>query len=273
MTQWIGRHPSGRRVIVAACVLVGTLFLHAAEKRPPWQSGVVWPAPKVVDPGPPGGVPGDAIVLFDGKDLSQWNGGEKWQIEKGYGICNGGISTKQAFGDCQLHVEWASPAEVKGEGQARGNSGVYLMGVYEIQILDSYENETYFDGQAASVYKQRPPLVNVCRKPGEWQSFDIIFRAPRWDDGGRLVKPAYVTVLHNGVLVQDHFELLGRSNYRIPPNYEPHAAKLPLVIQHHGCPVRFRNIWIRELEETRDELLTPLRQRLLAGTQPAPAAG
>lgn len=264
-----GRH--GGAVLIGCC-LVGGLLLHAAEQRPPWLSGVVWPEPKVVDPGPPGGVPSDAIVLFDGKSLAEWEGAEKWKIEDGYAICGGNVATRRSFGDCQLHVEWASPAEVKGTSQQRGNSGVYLMGLYEIQILDCYENETYFDGQAAAVYKQRPPLVNACRKPGEWQSYDIIFKAPRFDEKGGLLSPAYVTVLHNGVVVQHHFELLGRSNYRIPPNYAPHPDKLPLGIQYHGSPVRFRNIWIREMEDDHEELLIPLRQKLRAQTQPAPTA-
>jgi len=238
------------------------VVLNGAALDPPWLSGVAWPKPKVVDPGSPGGPPSDAVVLFDGKHLSGWSGTDKWTIEDGYAVCRGSASTRQSFGDCQLHIEWASPAEVKGAGQQRGNSGVYLMGFYEVQILDSYDNETYHDGQAGAVYKQRPPLVNACRKPGEWQAYDIIFRAPRFGEHGRLLQPAYVTVLHNGVLIQDHFELLGRSNYRKPPHYTPHPARLPLVLQYHGSPVRFRNIWIRELEETHDELLSPLRKKL-----------
>ena len=170
-----------------------------------WVSGIPWPEPKVVDPGPVGGPPSDAIVLFDGKDLSQWEGGDKWHVKDGYAIAAGNdIHTKQAFGDCQLHVEWATPEKVEGHGQERGNSGVFMMGLYEIQILDSYDNPTYFDGQAAAIYKQRPPLVNACRKPGQWQTYDIVFEAPRFDEQGKLVRPAFVTVLQNGVLVQNH---------------------------------------------------------------------
>lgn len=214
-----------------------------------WVSGIRWKAPAVIDPGPQGGRPSDAIVLFDGTDLSQWNGGDQWVLENGYGICHGGIATKQAFGDCQLHVEWASPEKIEGEGQGRGNSGVYFMEKYELQVLDSYENETYSDGQAGAIYKQSPPLVNVCRKPGEWQTYDIIFKAPRFDEAGKLVKPAIMTVLHNGVLIQDHFELLGATAWHKPPAYEAHPPKLPIHIQHHGNPVRFRNIWIRELSD------------------------
>lgn len=211
-------------------------------------SGKVWPEPKVVTPGHDGGPPSDAIVLFDGGDLSQFNGGEKWLIEDGVAtVHGGGVTSKRAFGSCQLHVEWAAPAEVKGHGQGRGNSGIYLQGKYEVQILDSYENKTYYDGQAGALYKQWPPLVNACRKPGEWQTYDIIFDAPKFDAQGKLSKPGYVTVLHNGVLIQNHAELQGTTAWDRAPAYEPHADKLPLSIQDHGNPVRFRNIWIREL--------------------------
>lgn len=259
-----GVHHGGKAI--AAAVLAFVVVLYAAPLPPPWTSGILWPEPKVVDPGPPGGPPSDAIILFDGKDMSAWNGGEKWSIQDGYAICKGNVSTKQAFGDCQIHLEWAAPAEVKGEGQGRGNSGVYLMGLYEVQILDSYNNQTYFDGQCGSVYKQRPPLVNACRKPGEWQTYDIIFTAPRFDDAGKLLRPAYLTVLHNGVLIQNHFEIIGRSAYRKPPTYAPHEPKRPLSLQFHGCPVRFRNIWIRELPDDHEDLLKPLREKMAAET-------
>ena len=181
--------------------------------------------------GPVGGHPADAIVLFDGKDLSQWNGGQDWEIRDGYAIGRKhGISTKEAFGDCQLHIEWATPAKVEGSGQGRGNSGVYLMGLYEVQILDSYDNKTYFDGQAGAIYKQHPPMVNVCRKPGEWQSYDIIFNGPRFDADGTLKRPGYVTVLQNGVVIQNHTEILGATYYERPPKYEAHPPKLPLQL-------------------------------------------
>jgi len=205
--------------------------------------------PKVIKPGSP---PSDAIVLFDGKDLSKWrsgNGGEaKWEVKDGVMTVNGtgSIFTKEEFGDCQLHVEWATPVEIKGEGQGRGNSGVYIQNRYEVQVLDSYNNKTYFHGQAGALYKQHAPLVNACRPPGEWQTYDIIFHAPRFD-GDKLVKPARVTVLHNGVLVQDNTELLGTTSHMGDPKYEPHPLKQPLQLQDHSNPVRFRNIWIRPL--------------------------
>jgi hypothetical protein len=212
-----------------------------------YKSGIVWPEPKVVDASPLGKPPSDAIVLFDGKDLSQWKGGENWEVKDGIATARkNDISTKQSFGDCQLHVEFATPAEVKGSGQGRGNSGVYLTSRYEVQILDSFENPTYFDGQCGALYKQQPPTVNASRKPGEWQTFDIIFEAPRFDDAGSVTKRAVVTVLHNGVLIQNHVELQGTTSYFKAPEYERHPAKQPIEIQFHGNPVRFRNIWIRE---------------------------
>ncbi|HVJ81819.1 MAG TPA: DUF1080 domain-containing protein, partial [Planctomycetia bacterium] len=157
------------------------------------------------------------------------------------------LTSKQAFGDCQLHLEFATPEVVKGSGQGRGNSGILFMGRYEVQILDSYENKTYFDGQAAAIYKQHPPLVNACRKPGEWQSYDIIFTAPRFIEG-KLDKPAAVTVLQNNVVVQNHWVLEGDTPYDAAPSYKPHPEKLPFRLQWHGNPIKFRNIWIRELE-------------------------
>jgi hypothetical protein len=269
MPAWISRAGRGRAVGLAVSIVAIAVVLHGAEQPPPWKSGIEWPMPKVVDPGPPAGPPADAIVLFDGKDLSQWTGGEKWIIKDGYGVCQSEITTKRPFGDCQLHVEWATPAEAKGQGQGRGNSGVYLMGLYELQILDSYENETYFDGQAGSIYKQRPPLVNASRKPGEWQSYDIVFKAPRFSSDGKLLKPAYITALHNGVLILNHFEIVGETAYRRPPKYNAHPPKLPLQIQFHGSPLKFRNIWIRELEDEREDLLTPLREKVKAAAAAA----
>jgi len=231
-------------IVLAAAGAAGAFFVDE------YQSGINWPKPEVVDPGDAQTPPSDAVVLFDGSDLSAWKGGENWVIKDGYAIPEkNGITSKQAFGDVQVHLEWAAPEEVKGTGQGRGNSGIYLMGKYEVQILDSYENDTYFDGQAGSIYKQWPPLVNACRKPGEWQTYDILFTAPRFDDQKKLARPGFVTVLHNGVVVQNHAELLGGTFYDQPPHYEPHPEKLPMQIQFHGNPVRFRNIWVRELAE------------------------
>ncbi|MCA8953533.1 MAG: DUF1080 domain-containing protein [Planctomycetes bacterium] len=214
------------------------------------------PHPPVVDPGPapaePLPVPSDAIVLFDGRTLDAWEGNKgaaKWAVQDGYMEVNGtgDIHTKQEFGDCQLHVEWASPAEVKGDSQGRGNSGIFLLGRYEVQVLDSYENVTYADGQAAALYGQHPPLVNACRAPGQWQTYDIVFRAPRFKDDGALESPARVTVLHNGVLVQDAQEYWGPSAHRSLPHYEKHPSTGQLRLQDHGNPVHYRNIWIRPL--------------------------
>jgi hypothetical protein len=205
--------------------------------------------PRLINPGPP---PSDAIVLFDGTDLSQWVGDNgspaKWLLEDGAMVVNktGSIRTKQSFGDCQLHIEWATPAKVEGSDQGRGNSGVFLMGHYEVQVLDSYQNKTYYHGQAGAIYKQSAPLVNASRKPGEWQSYDIIFHAPRRNAEGKVIKPATITVLHNGVLIQDHFEILG-STFLDAPEYQKHPDKAPISLQDHGNPVRYRNIWIREL--------------------------
>jgi hypothetical protein len=215
------------------------------------------PLPRVVDPGPAGGpvpAPSDAVVLFDGKDLSLWANlkGEaaSWKVENGYmevAKGTGDIQTKQGFGDCQLHVEWAAPAAVVEESQGRGNSGVFLMGTYEVQVLDCYNNKTYADGSTASIYGQYPPLVNACRKPGEWQTYDIVFHAPGFDTDGKLNHPARLTVFHNGVLVQDNEELTGPTGHHVRPPYKAHADKLPVKLQDHGNPVRYRNIWIREI--------------------------
>lgn len=209
------------------------------------------PVPKVVAPGTASGAPADATVLFDGTSLAAFTGKDgkaTWKLGEGWVEANhtGDLVTKEAFGDCQLHVEFCTPNPPKGESQGRGNSGVFLMSRYEVQVLDSFENRTYADGQCGSVYGQNPPLVNVSRKPGEWQTYDIVFRAPRFQDG-KLVRPAFVTVLHNGVLVQDHTELLGGTAHKTLPKYEPHAAEEPLRFQDHGDPVRYRNVWIRRL--------------------------
>jgi len=219
------------------------------------------PQPPVVDPGPPperpAPPPSDAVVLFDGKDLSQWRsvkdgGAAKWKVENGYVEVvrdTGDIRTDRVFGDCQLHVEWATPTPGVGEGQHRGNSGIFLMGLYEVQVLDSHGNRTYPDGQAGALYGAYPPLVNASRGAGQWQTYDIVFRRPRFAGTGALVSPARTTVFHNGILVQDARELPGPTAHKVRPPYKAHAEKLPLGLQDHGDAVRYRNIWIRELPE------------------------
>jgi Domain of Unknown Function (DUF1080) len=222
----------------------------AKDKR--FDDGIVWPEPKVIQAGKVDSEPhSDAIALFDGKSFDAWKGAEKWKVDPDGGTTAVSlIQTKEAFGDCQLHLEFATPKVVKGSGQGRGNNGVgFMQGKYEIQILDSYENPTYVVGQAAAVYNQRPPLVNASRKPGEWQTYDIVFEAPRFESDGKLRKPAFVTVFHNGVLVQNHTEIKGATHYDQPNVYVAHAEKLPLQLLYHNNPVRFRNIWIREIAE------------------------
>lgn len=214
------------------------------------------PTPPVISPGQNDNAPpSDAIVLFDGTGLSAWksckDGSEaKWKVQDDYMEVvpkTGGIETRQSFGSCQLHIEWRTPDVVQGTGQGRGNSGVFLMGKYEVQVLDSYDNKTYADGQAAAIYGQKPPLVNVCKKPGQWQTYDIIFHAPVFN-GAKVATPAAITVLQNGVLVQDHWQIEGTTFHKVRSHYESHADKLPLQLQEHGNPMRFRNIWIRQLE-------------------------
>jgi Domain of Unknown Function (DUF1080) len=254
-----------RKVLFAA---IGALLLAVVPAICNAQVDTKWkihdpsrPLPPVIDPGTsgaqdsPGRPPSDAAILFDGKDLSHWSyrdgSAAKWKVENGYAEVvakSGYIYTREAFGDCQLHVEFAEPVPPQGESQERGNSGVFLMGLYEIQVLDSYENKTYADGQAAAVYGQYPPLVNASRPPGQWQTYDIVFHGPRFDKEGKLTRPARVTALHNGVLVQDNVELSGPTANGQRPPYTAHPEKLPLGLQDHGNPVRYRNIWIRELK-------------------------
>jgi len=219
------------------------------------------PQPRVVTPGnlpeiAPVTPPSDAIVLFDGSNLERWEnaqtGGEPaWKIENGYMEVvrkSGNIRTKAEFGSMQLHLEWAAPAEINGEGQGRGNSGVFLMELYEIQVLDGFENPTYPDGTVGGIYGQYPPLVNASSRPGQWQIYDIIWEAPQFD-GEKLVRPAYVTVLLNGVLLHHHKELQGPTEHKKTTSYRPHGPKGKLFLQDHGDPVRFRNIWARELTD------------------------
>ncbi len=200
--------------------------------------------------------PSDAVVLFDGGDLSKWRAADgsssKWIAKDGYmeSVRGAGYAfSRDTFGDIQLHLEWASPANVQGNSQGRGNSGVFLMGLYEVQVLDSRSNRTYADGQAAAIYGQYPPLVNASRGPGEWQSYDIYFRRPRFKRDGRVAKPARATVVHNGVLVQDNEEIRGPTQWLQNRPYWPHPDRLPLSLQDHGNPVRYRNVWVRELDE------------------------
>ena len=235
----------GQYSLMFVCAL--TISTVSAQE---WKSGVEWQKPPVVTPGESDNqAPSDAIVLFDGTDLSQWNNGDQWLIQDGCAIPKKtNIQTKQSFGDIQLHIEWSAPTEIEGSGQGRGNSGVFLMDLYEVQVLDSFENETYFDGQAASIYKQTPPLVNAMRKPGEWNSYDIFFTAPTFHSNGDVKTKAYVTIVHNGVLALNHFELFGPTSYTEAPHYKPHAETGPISLQFHNDPVRFRNIWVRELK-------------------------
>lgn len=237
--------------ILSSAALVGSAAI-AQEPGP-------FPQPKTEPPIVTAGKnnsdpPSDAIVLFNGQNLSRWQSADstaaKWKVIDGYAEVVAGagdILTRDRFGDCQLHIEWATPATPKGEGQERGNSGVFLMGRYEVQVLDSYENKTYYHGQAGSVYKQYAPLVNASRKPGEWQTYDIIFHAPRFDEQGKVVDRARVTVVHNGVLIQNNVEIYGITYNDRPAIYIPHSPQESIRLQDHGNPVRYRNIWIRRL--------------------------
>ena len=247
---------------LTAVLLISLVQLSTAQAPMKWKiHDPNRPLPPVIDPGitstqeTPGRAPSDAVVLFDGKDLSRWADKDgkpaKWKVENGYAEVvaqSGYIYTRDSFGDCQLHVEFAEPSPGVGESQERGNSGVFLMGQYETQVLDSYQNKTYADGQAAAEYGQYPPLVNAARPPAQWQTYDIIFHRPHFKDG-KVTQPARVTVLHNGVLVQDNVELTGPTAHGERPPYKPGPDKLPLALQDHGDPVRYRNIWIRELHE------------------------
>lgn len=241
--------------------LIGDLSC-LAEPDPNWlDHDRTRPQPAVVAPATAstqeqaGKAPSDATVLFDGTDLSQWASMDgsptRWIMKDGYMECvpgSGYARTLQNFGDCQLHVEWAAPVPGEGEGQGRGNSGVFFgLDRYEVQVLDSFQSETYADGSAGAVYGQYPPLVNVCRPPGQWQTYDIIYRAPRFDTAGKLGSPAHVTVFQNGVLVQNDVELTGPTSWLERAPYRAHPEKQPISLQDHNNPVRFRNIWVREL--------------------------
>jgi hypothetical protein len=241
-------------LVVALCIVVSSYAQKQQEKYAIHDESRPKP-PVITTPVQVGQPPSDAVILFNGKDLSEWAGDKgvdaKWKVENGYMEANktGSIHTKKAFGNCQLHIEWATPAKVEGSGQGRGNSGVFLMSTYELQVLDSYENPTYADGQAASIYGQYPPIVNACRKPGEWQSYDVSFLRPIFDESGKCVRPARVTILHNGVVVQNNVEIQGLTAHKQKAKYNRHDDKLPISLQDHGNPMRFRNIWLRELPE------------------------
>ncbi|MEQ8847463.1 family 16 glycoside hydrolase [Botrimarina sp.] len=240
------RSPQPRRPLALAATLLAASALAGdpIEYLPPTE----WDEPPVVEPGATDdSPPSDAIVLFDGADLSAWHNSDNWRVEEGVMICGPGwLTSKRYFGDCQVHLEWSAPEEPEKTGQHRGNSGVFLMGQYEVQVLDSHENRTYPDGQAAAIYKQTPPMANATRPPGEWNTYDIFWRAPRFLDDGT-VDPAVVSVVHNGVLVVDRHEVLGATGWDRPPDYRNYGPRGPIALQHHGSPVRYRNVWVREL--------------------------
>jgi hypothetical protein len=262
-------------LILTTAVLIATCSLGNGQDKPklgykdtPILPGGKWhvhdgdrPQPPVVNPGTastqdrPGDPPSDAVVLFDGKDLSHWRSGKDrpaaWKIEDGALVIKpgaGDLVSKDEFGDCQLHLEFAAPVPPRGRDQDRGNSGVMLFGRYELQILDSFQSITYADGQAGAIYGQYPPLVNATRGPGQWQTYDIIFTAPRFKDDGSVESPAFVTMLHNGILIHNHTAVLGPMAFRSQPKYRPHGPKGPILLQDHGHPVRYRNIWVREIK-------------------------
>jgi hypothetical protein len=233
-------------------LFAGCLAISYANAQDPKETEDWTRKPAIITPGCKQAPPSDAIILFrKAKDISNWvsrSGPAKWKTSCGKLTVNGtgDIMTKEKYGDCQLHVEFRTPSKAISEGQGRGNSGVYIQTLYEVQVLDSYNNETYYNGQAASVYKQSPPLVNASRKPGKWQVYDIVFHAPRFAADGSVTSPATVTVIHNGVLVQDHYELKGATTYAGLPKYSKHGD-MPFLLQDHGNPVQYRNVWIRKL--------------------------
>ncbi len=231
-------------VLLATCLAVCDGNRCTGEE---YLSGIEWPEPQVVTPGELAGPPSDAVVLFGGKDLSAWNNSEQWSVSNGVAIVGKGtIETKKHFGDFQLHIEWSAPEPTDGHDQDRSNSGLFI-GPYELQILDSYQNKTYFDGQAGAVYLQRPPMVNAMRPPLKWNIYDVLWTAPRFNDNGSLKSPAYITALHNNVVILNHYELQGDTPYNRQPKYIKHDVRLPISLQDHDHPVRFRNIWVREI--------------------------
>lgn len=256
------------KALTALAASAATLFaVHVQDDKLGYQDspiipGTNWhvhdglrPQPTVITPGAAGlaqSPPSDAVVLFDGTSTDAWKGGP-WTIEDGAMVVNGtgGITSKESFGDCQLHLEWKAPTYADGKNpksQGRGNSGVFFMGKYEIQVLDCFENQTYPDGMTAALYGQEPPMVNACRPSGEWQTYDISFRAPRFRDDGELESPAVVTVFHNGVCVHHARPLMGPTRHRTNTKYETHGPTGPIQLQDHSNPVAYRNIWVRPLE-------------------------
>jgi len=252
-------------VLALCCITASTLAAQAQKGRP--EDTEVWsPVPRVVTPGRTNDAPpSDAIVLFDGRNLDEWvsvkdHGPAQWTVANGILTVNkpaGNIETKRSFTNYQLHIEWRVPEGITGEGQARGNSGVFLASTgggdagYEIQIMDSYDNKTYVNGQAAAIYKQYAPLVNAMRRPGEWNTYDVVWTAPTFRDDGSVATPAYVTAFHNGILVQNHVELKGETLYIGSPSYKKHGPA-PIKLQAHGDPsppISFKNIWVRELDK------------------------
>lgn len=253
-----------KKAILAAVMICSGIAANAqlnTSKQTPESSELWNPVPRIVTPGnatvntSPATAPSDALVLFDGKDLSKWksaksNGGEAaWTVSDGVFTVKpgtGDIETKDHFENYQLHIEFRTPAEVKGNGQGRGNSGIFMQGIYELQVLDSYNNPTYSNGQAGSIYKRTMPLVNASKRPGEWQAYDVIYTAPKFNKDSMIIVPAYITVLHNGVLIQHHTAIVGTTPYIGAPQYQVHG-KGPIRLQDHDNPTSFRNIWIREL--------------------------
>ncbi len=250
-------------IVLCLSVVLSAFGQEVVEEFTKHEQTEYWePIPKIVTPAKNAGeAPSDAIILFDGKNFNNWLAVKdstdktpaQWKLDTKEGSATvvrgtGDIKTKQVFGDFQLHIEWRSPIEPDNlKSQAKGNSGIFLQGIYEVQVLNNYNNSTYVNGQAGSIYKQVPPMANVCRVPGEWNSYDIIYTAPRWRTKNQsLEKPAYVTVIHNGVIVQNHFEIQGTTPYIGVPVYKAHG-KGPIKLQDHGNAVSYRNIWIREL--------------------------
>ncbi|MGY9002614.1 MAG: 3-keto-disaccharide hydrolase [Rhodospirillales bacterium] len=244
-------------IVVMVLFSITTCYAQKKEYKP--EHTEVWePVPEVVTPAKTNDqAPSDAVVLFDGANMDEWiiPEGTFWDVKDGVVTIRASkeklekpvtIESKKSFGSMQMHIEWRSPDKVEGEGQKRGNSGIFIQSKYELQIQDNYENVTYVNGQAGSIYKQIPPLVNACKKPGEWQTYDVFYTAPIFDKIGLLISPAYISVAHNGILVQNHAEIKGSIKFIGLPYYEPHG-RLPLRLQDHGNPVSFKNIWVREL--------------------------